>query len=378
MPNGSGGVGSLMPSWLNRCWAVAGRELSTPKSLSFEPVFIYQAPCSAAMLSDEISQAIFCIARFAKPSPNQLLDPLLCGWSCHRSNARVPPGFDFDIRRQTSDVDKAPGIHDCPFVEGGDSAGKRIDKSVKVSIRQRPIHVAIELGQVAWDVVCAQNHFQGAPSSHETRQLRHGATARHQTGANFKLRQDGFFATGKTHVAGKGKLTSHTSRPPANRRYRYDRSTTQAHQHLGPWMQPCGSRGKMRQIVKFCKKIQMNQKETFNGTIKNRHLNLLVSFDCRDDLVHLRKHLRTEDVERRMVKRDSPILGRALGQTYLSSLCGCVILIFHVVVSISFGFMFDFALRSSYEALWSRGFGEVVLHRETRVTDRCGALRCPP
>src|SRR5438270_5784481 len=152
MPNGSGGVGSLMPSCLNRCSAVAGRELSTSKSLSFDPVFIDLAPCSAPMLSDEISQAIFCIAGFAKASPNQLLDPLLCGWSCHRSNARVPPGFDFDIRRQTNEVDKAPGVHDGPFVEGGDSAGERIDKSVKVSIGQRPIHVAIELGQVSWDV----------------------------------------------------------------------------------------------------------------------------------------------------------------------------------------------------------------------------------
>src|ERR1700730_16468829 len=329
MPNGSGGVRSLMPSCLSRCSAVAGRELSTRESLSFEPVFIYLAPCSAAMLSDEISQAIFCIAGFAKASPNQLLDPLLCGWSCHRSNARVPPGFDFDIRRQTSDVDKAPGIHDCSFVERGDSGGKRIDKSVKVSIRQRPIHVAVELGQVSWDVVCAQNHFQGAPSSHETRQLRHGATARHQTGANFKLRQDGFFATGETHVAGEGKFTSHTSCPPANRRYRYDRCTTQAHQHLGPWMQACGAGREMRQIVKFCKKIQMNQKEDLNRTVKDNYLDLLFSFDCDDDFVHLRKHLRTEDVERWVVNRDSPILGRAPGQTYLSSLRCCVILIFH-------------------------------------------------
>src|SRR5712691_3721560 len=235
-----------MPSCLTRCSAVVGRELSTSKSLSFEPVFIYLAPCSAAMLSDEISQAIFCIAGFAKASPNQVLDPLLCGWSCHRSKARVPPGFDFDIRRQTSDVDKAPGIRDCPFVEGGDSGGKRIDKSVEVSIRQRPIHIAIELGQVAWDVVCAQNHFQSAPSSHETRQLRHWATTRHKTGPNFKLRQNGFFAAGKTHVAGQGKLTSHTRRPPANRRDRDDRRATQAHQHRGPWMQPCGSSRKMR------------------------------------------------------------------------------------------------------------------------------------
>src|SRR5580700_161827 len=73
----------------------------------------------------------------------------------------------------------------------------------------------------------------------------------------------------------------------------------------------------------------MNQKESFDCTVKYHHLYLLVSFDCRDDLAHLRKHLRTEDVERRVVKRDSPILGRAPDQTYLSSPTCCVILIFH-------------------------------------------------
>jgi len=41
----------------------------------------------------------------------------------------------------------------------------------------------------------------------------------------------------------------------------------------------------MRQVVKVCKKIQMNQKEPFNGTVKNHHLDLLVSFERRDDLV---------------------------------------------------------------------------------------------
>src|SRR5689334_12956628 len=70
-----------------------------------------------SMLADEFSQVIFRIAGFEKASPDQLLDALLCGWSCHRSNARVPPGFDFDIRRQTSQVDQAPGVHDGPFVE---------------------------------------------------------------------------------------------------------------------------------------------------------------------------------------------------------------------------------------------------------------------
>src|SRR6266446_4083274 len=97
-----------MPSCLNRCSAVATREPSPLKILSLESVFIDLAP-----------------------------------------------GFDFDIRRQTSDVDQALGIHDCLFVEGGDSGGKRADKSVKISIRQRPIHIAVELGQLAWDVVRA-------------------------------------------------------------------------------------------------------------------------------------------------------------------------------------------------------------------------------
>src|ERR1700676_2460529 len=79
----------------------------------------------------------------------------------------------------------------------------------------------------------------------------------------------------------------------------------------------------------------MNQKEPFDGAVKDNHLNSLVSFNCRDDLVHLRKHFGAEDVERWAVKRDSPILGRALGQTYLRSLCCCVILILHVCCLLS-------------------------------------------
>src|ERR1700751_5833307 len=94
-------------------------------------------------------------------------------------------------------------------------------------------------------------------------------------------------------------------------------------------MKACGSGGEMRQVVKLLKKIQMNQKETFNSTVKDHHLNLVVSFDCGDDFVHLRKHLRTEDVERRVVNGDSPIFGGAPGQTYLSSLGCCGILNCH-------------------------------------------------
>jgi hypothetical protein len=50
----------------------------------------------------------------------------------------------------------------------------------------------------------------------------------------------------------------------------------------------------------------MSQKETLNGTVKNHHFDMLVSFECRDDLVQLRNGFGTENVEWRVVKRDSP------------------------------------------------------------------------
>src|SRR3979411_1460759 len=113
----------------------------------------------------------------------------------------------------------------------------------------------------------------------------------------------------------------------------------------------------------------MNQKETFNRTVKNHHLDLLVGFECRDDLVDLRKHLRAEDVERRAVKRDSPILGRALGQMDLSILCCRELRIFYAGCLL---------FRCFYSARSSLCFDEAVPHKETLVTDRRGAPRYPP
>ena len=97
----------------------------------------------------EISQVIFCIAGLAKASLDQRFDSPLRSRSPHRSNASIPPGFDFDIVRQTSDVDQALGVHDCLFVEGGDPDGKSIDKPVKIGVRQRPVHIAVALGEIA-------------------------------------------------------------------------------------------------------------------------------------------------------------------------------------------------------------------------------------
>src|SRR5262249_45396490 len=85
----------------------------------------------------------------------------------------------------------------------------------------------------------------------------------------------------------------------------------------------------------------MNQKETFNSAVKHHHLNLLVRFDCRDDIVHLRKHLWHEDVRRRVRNRDSPIFGRAPRKTDLPSICCRVVPTVHVFVSFAVWALFS-------------------------------------
>ena len=53
----------------------------------------------------------------------------------------------------------------------------------------------------------------------------------------------------------------------------------------------------------------MSHEESFNRAVKDDHFDVLVSFNRCDDFVELRNRCRTEDVEWRMIKRYSPILG---------------------------------------------------------------------
>src|SRR5215510_10540438 len=124
----------------------------------------------------------------------------------------------------------------------------------------------------------------------------------------------------------------------------------------------------------------MNQKETFNSAVKHHHLNLLVRFDCRDDLVHLRKHLWTEDVERRMVNRDPPILGRAPRKTDLPSICRRVIPAVHVFVSfVIWGLIWSSVgpFSPSHNSFLTLLY-VAAPHIGGRVSDRREVLLCPP
>jgi hypothetical protein len=59
----------------------------------------------------------------------QRFDPILRGGSPGRSDARIPPGTELDVRRQAG-VDEALSVGDRPFVESGDPGRERLYERV--------------------------------------------------------------------------------------------------------------------------------------------------------------------------------------------------------------------------------------------------------
>jgi len=62
-------------------------------------------------LSQVVSEPIFDIPRLVEAALDQRFDSVLCGRSPKRSNARIPPGAELDIRRQAG-VEEALGLGD--------------------------------------------------------------------------------------------------------------------------------------------------------------------------------------------------------------------------------------------------------------------------
>src|SRR5262249_18111986 len=72
-------------------------------------------------------------------------------------------------------------------------------------------------------------------------------------------------------------------------------------------------------ILDFREKIVMSQKETFYGTVKNHHFDMLVRFDRCDGFVELWNRVRAKDVEGRVIDRHTPVGGRLSSQENLFS-----------------------------------------------------------
>jgi hypothetical protein len=51
-------------------------------------------------LTQVVSEPIFDVPRLVEAARHQLFDPILGSGSAERSDARIPPGVEFDVRRQ--------------------------------------------------------------------------------------------------------------------------------------------------------------------------------------------------------------------------------------------------------------------------------------
>src|SRR5208282_3421112 len=138
-------------------------------------------------LPQVVSESIFDIPGLVEAALHQRFDSILCGRSPERSDARIPPGAELDIRRQGG-ADEALGLGDRPFVELGDPGRERLYEHIELGVRQGTINVTVSLGLICSDVFRAQEHFEGAVSTDESGKPSHGAASSNHAHAHLPLR----------------------------------------------------------------------------------------------------------------------------------------------------------------------------------------------
>src|SRR5579872_708232 len=107
---------------------------------------------------------------------HQGFDPILGGRSPERSDAGIPTGAEFDVRRQAG-VNEALCVGNRPFIEPGNASCERIHERVELGVWQGAINIAVVLGLVSPDILRAQKYFKGAISADELRQSGHRTAA---------------------------------------------------------------------------------------------------------------------------------------------------------------------------------------------------------
>jgi hypothetical protein len=105
-------------------------------------------------------------------------------------------------------------------------------KAVKLRVRQSPIHVPVELRNIAANIVRAEQHFERTSSTDKAGESRHRSAARKEAGANLPLRQDRPLTADETHIAGEREFAPHPGGAAADRGDRYHRSAANTHEHI--------------------------------------------------------------------------------------------------------------------------------------------------
>ena len=247
-------------------------------------------------LSQVVSEPIFDVAWLVEALRDEGFDSILGGGSTERSDAGVPSGAEFDIRRQAG-IDEALGLGDRPFVEPGDPGRERFYECVEIGIGQGAIDVAVGFGLLCSDVFRAQQHLEGAVAADELGQSGHGAAAGDHPDAHLPLRDDGLLAAGETHVAGERDLAAVAGRAAANEGDGGDWQARQTHEKVRPGRQARGTGRHGGQVLELGHEIGVIQEVVVDRAVEDHDPDLLVGLESVDDFLELTDHLRAHDVE---------------------------------------------------------------------------------
>src|ERR1700692_4103576 len=100
---------------------------------------------------------------------HQFIDSGLASGALNRGKTCVPLGGNFRVGREARNIDKAFRLRDGLFVERSNAHRQRVDKSIEFGIRQSTIDVAVKLGEIASNIVGAEQNFQRPTSAYKAR-----------------------------------------------------------------------------------------------------------------------------------------------------------------------------------------------------------------
>src|SRR6476619_5703260 len=106
-----------------------------------------------------VSQPIFNVAWLVEATLHQFIDSRLGSGALNRGKTCVPLGGNFCVGWEARNIDKVFRFSDGLFVERSNAHRQRVDKSIEFGVRQSTIDVAIKLGELASNIVCAEQYF---------------------------------------------------------------------------------------------------------------------------------------------------------------------------------------------------------------------------
>src|SRR3954470_19668273 len=263
---------------------------------------------SVADATEVCPKLVFGCPWLVKAKLHECLEPRLCRRSCNRRHACVPSGRDLHIGRQAG-VHETLGVGDCPLVECRNACREGGDERVELGIRERPVHIAVSLGQFSSNVVRAEKHFKRPSAADQVRQTRHRSAAGDHPDPYLPLREHRLLSTDECHVACERDFAAVASGAPSNRRDRHDRHACEANEDVRPRLEAGRALRDALQVVEIGVEVAVVQEEAIDGALEDHDLHLLIGFDRRHDGPELTEKLRTHQIERRIVKRDPPVCG---------------------------------------------------------------------